>query len=603
MARPLPRPPADADLAVTVPRRPELGRRVTHPRALAALGQQAMLAGQAPVALELLGRAAAYAPDDAGTLLGLGRASLQVGDDEGALRSFGRALRADPDNRLARLARARLLLERGSWEAALAEASALVALSPGDPAARLAQGRALVGLGRYSEAIRAFRTATGLGGAGAEGWEALGLAYLLLGRFALAGRALRRGLRAAPDDAAILALAGWLRLDAGAAWEAFATFRDALRRNPDEDRALAGLVRVQLRRGEARAALGLLPRSRAQLLRRPLLGLAAAECWTATGDARRAAELVGELLAGPLPAHLRLEAHFTLGEAWDRADRPASAFAAWSHGNALRVEGFDPVAWGRAVEVARDFWKPEVFRLLGGQEGSGVPLLAVVAPPGSGGEVLGELLAPHPRVRVADDREALAALAAGLPRRLGLAYPDCVTRMHWVRPASLAAGLLTALGIGRRADRLPVLVLHRDVVHLGLLALLFPRARVVVLRRRGGRELGLFRARRAPAEGSLALNLAETRRVLDDYERIFAHWREVLPLPMMDLPYESLAADPEGTLRDLLDFAGAPWDPAVSRGAARLREAAAAPHGPRSAEGWRRYERWMSGLVHAPGSP
>jgi hypothetical protein len=40
------------------------------------------------------------------------------------------------------------------------------------------------------------------------------------------------------------------------------------------------------------------------------------------------------------------------------------------------------------------------------------------------------------------------------------------------------------------------------------------------------------------------------------------HWRETLTLPMLDLPYESLAEDPERWSRELINFLGLEWNPA-----------------------------------------
>jgi hypothetical protein len=44
-----------------------------------------------------------------------------------------------------------------------------------------------------------------------------------------------------------------------------------------------------------------------------------------------------------------------------------------------------------------------------------------------------------------------------------------------------------------------------------------------------------------------------------------AHWRAVLDLPLLEVGYERLVADPETEIRRLVEFAGLPWDPACLR--------------------------------------
>ena len=49
------------------------------------------------------------------------------------------------------------------------------------------------------------------------------------------------------------------------------------------------------------------------------------------------------------------------------------------------------------------------------------------------------------------------------------------------------------------------------------------------------------------------------------HDRIMAHWRAVLPCPMLTVDYETLVADLEGGSRRLIDFLGLPWEDRVLR--------------------------------------
>jgi len=47
-----------------------------------------------------------------------------------------------------------------------------------------------------------------------------------------------------------------------------------------------------------------------------------------------------------------------------------------------------------------------------------------------------------------------------------------------------------------------------------------------------------------------------------EHERLMAHWRAVLPIPIHEVCYEALIAEPETTCRALVDHCELDWDPA-----------------------------------------
>ena len=46
----------------------------------------------------------------------------------------------------------------------------------------------------------------------------------------------------------------------------------------------------------------------------------------------------------------------------------------------------------------------------------------------------------------------------------------------------------------------------------------------------------------------------------NQYRRLMAHWREVLELPILDVAYEVLVAEPERVSREIVTFCGLEWD-------------------------------------------
>src|SRR5262249_38127318 len=115
---------------------------------------------------------------------------------------------------------------------------------------------------------------------------------------------------------------------------------------------------------------------------------------------------------------------------------------------------------------------------------------------------------------------------------------------------------LTQLGGNavRVTDKLP-----ENYLHLGLIALLFPRARVI-------------HCRRDPLDTCVscythnfkfvrfATSLEDIGLYYREYERLMEHWRSVLPLRLYEVQYEELVAKQEMISRELVAFCGLEWN-------------------------------------------
>ena len=74
-------------------------------------------------------------------------------------------------------------------------------------------------------------------------------------------------------------------------------------------------------------------------------------------------------------------------------------------------------------------------------------------------------------------------------------------------------------------------------------------------------------------------DLEEMARHHVRYRRLMDAWRERFPGQFVDVDYEALVSDPEGTLRPVLHFIGLSWNPVCLdyfKGAARSSTASAA---------------------------
>jgi hypothetical protein len=95
---------------------------------------------------------------------------------------------------------------------------------------------------------------------------------------------------------------------------------------------------------------------------------------------------------------------------------------------------------------------------------------------------------------------------------------------------------------------------------LGLIATLFPGARVIHCRRDPVDVCLSCYFQNFAHPHLFTLDLRHLGHYYREYERLMAHWVKVLPLPLLDLQYEELTADPEVVSRRLLAFCGLEWD-------------------------------------------
>ncbi|WP_299436078.1 sulfotransferase [uncultured Rhodospira sp.] len=487
-------------------------------------------------ALVVLADTAHRAPRDPRTRIAHGKALMETGDTAGAIKEARAALALAADDGQALALHGRALLRHGRPAEALPVLEAARDKAPKDPAVWNDLALTLSGLGRAAEALAAQRTAVDLSGDGPGHVDrVVTLAGMLIGdQRADEAEALLAPLRdRAPDHAGVSLTLGDALQRQGRFDEARAAYRTALEREPGNVIALRGLVK------SGKVAAG-----------DPAL------------DAlRRAAATVTD-------RGTRTEALFALGKALDDAGGdPAEVFTALSEANSLQRRGRpdDIPRRDALVERSREVFTPELFESLAPLGHDSERPVFIVGLPRSGTSLVEQMIASHPAVVGAGELGLWPAIQAEVP-----AYPDGVATMSQDAASGAAGQVLAALDdaagragkpdAARVSDKLP-----DNAMRLGLIALLFPKARVIVCRR-DPMDTALSLFQQNFADGVPYANGLETiGQAILQHARIMAHWRVVLPAWMLEVDYETLVTDLEGEGRRLIDFLGLPWDDAVLR--------------------------------------
>jgi len=263
--------------------------------------------------------------------------------------------------------------------------------------------------------------------------------------------------------------------------------------------------------------------------------------------------------------------HFALAQHFDKSGDYRRAMAHAHSANGLKKQrlaergcSFDPAAHARGIAERAAWYTPDLFAaaLPLGTE-SDLPVF-IVGLPRSGTTLVEQILASHSRVHGAgelDDAERLAAelggvLAAGLARggrftEGEISFARGLGEAHLHKLAGLGGNAI------RVVDKMPT-----NFAHLGALAVLFPRARVIhCVRDPRDAILSCYFQNFASEAMNFTFDWDHLTHYWRQYQRLMEHWRNVLPLPMHEVSYEELVRDQEGVSRRLVEWCGLEWEP------------------------------------------
>jgi tetratricopeptide (TPR) repeat protein len=504
----------------------------------------------------------------AAQLLDFAKQRHQAGDFAGAERLYREVLQAEPAHSEALGLLALACHQRGDWAEAESWYRRTLAVRPADVDAHFRLGMVLMSLFRPADAEAEFREAVRLRPDSPDTWNNLGNVLFLTGRTPEAIRCFRQAVRLRPDWAeACLNLGNALRENDHTA-EGLRYYREAVRLRPDFLKAHMNLGAALLETGDTRGAEGHLRECLRLSPRAPkiLSTLIANDLYS---DADPGVDELRGLLSEPrLPALEVSHLHFTLARVLDKAGQYDEAFRHFIESNAIRRElnrntneWFDAARHSRHVDRLIAWFTPEWIERHRNPDAGGEELVFVVGMPRSGSTLVEQILSHHPDATGVGELRDLPRIVDELPKRFGAteAYPDCLTRLDDATTRRVGEEYLTRVHeLARQASRVADKMLA-NFLHLGLIAVLFPKARVVHCRRDPldtcvSCFMQIFRGL------GFTLDLADLGSYYQDYERLMAHWRAIKPLPMLEVVYEELVADVEGGSRQFIEFCGLPWD-------------------------------------------
>lgn len=579
-----------------------LRRDPAHAAAVGALGVIACQTGNLEAGVKLLREALAHAPGDADLNNNLGMALMSMGDAAAARPLFEQALAVRPrfpeahfnggnaclaegqhaaaekHYRAALRLRAdyvdaannlgNLLFDLGRMDEAAQCMHKVAQLAPRFAPGRLGLARALAGAGKTEQAVTACQQALELDDTQLPGWELLAMCLRRLGDLEGGALALARAVNLAPQSAPLRDQLGLMQFSLGQVEEAAASFEAAATIAPEQPHYANHVGMAASARGERERARQAFERALAVA---PDHGEALRNLAEMAADATQAMALerrIADALARVSDSIARSQLLFAQGRLRDLRGDYAGAFASFTAANVLRREQvpFDRAGQRQFIDAVIETFSEDFMHRASLHANPSERPVFILGMPRAGTSLVEQIVASHSQVHGAGELVFFPAQVPALVRREGggAGYPRGLGRrlseLGQLAPRYLALLQQRDGQASRVTDKMPY-----NFLYLGVIAALFPYARVIHCRRDPLATCHSIFTRDLAGSHPYSYDLESLAEAYLGYRRLMAHWRRRLSIAMLDLDYEQLLDDQEGQSRRLVEFLGLPWEDACLR--------------------------------------
>ena len=511
--------------------KPPSGRRLDQLHAALTEALTLKEQGRLPEAAVLLTRALTLDPQYAPTLQHLALLKNELGQTDDAITLLRRSLQFVPKDPVCQNNLGNMLRAQGKLEEALQAYKAALALDPNYVNALFNIGTTVAQADFIApeQALGYLERVAKLAPEDVQNWEAIGKVQSRLQRPEAAQKAFQTALDVDPTRAEACSGLGSVAVTQGNVEEARTHFRRALELQPGHPHALEYLARSRKYSVEDMAEI----------------------------------ERTADMLRDADDEEIACVLHFTLGKMYDDCAFYDKAFEHYHAGNQIRLakSTFDPQAIVDEVTSIIEVFSAEFFeqrRDFGST--TELPVL-IVGPPRSGTTLVEQIIASHSMAAGAGEVPFLNDLVVKSATCSTLGFPRCFESIDRPTSVLLANEYLTQLeaacpNMSRVTDKA-----ISGGLHLGLLAVMFPRARVVYCQRDLlSVGLSIYFQRFVKGTVPFAYDLRSIGIYCNQYARLMVHWLDVLPLDIHKTEYEAMVGNQEPMTRALIEYCGLPWE-------------------------------------------
>lgn len=259
--------------------------------------------------------------------------------------------------------------------------------------------------------------------------------------------------------------------------------------------------------------------------------------------------------------------HYAAGKVLNDLRRYDEAMNHFHQGKKLSTRQFDLEAYRRGVDFMIDLFRPEMLAAKADYGSASEVPVFVLGMPRSGTTLTEQICASHSDVHGAGELTKLRRITNRLapstqsPEELRRSILDLTVDQS----KSLAEDYLTHIrqrspNARRIVDKLP-----HNFELVGLIKLLFPKARIIHCRRDAIDNCLSCYFLSFKEDNAYNADLHTLGRYYREYDRLMRHWNEVFPGQIVLARYEDMVSDQESQSRRLIEYLGLPWDDACLR--------------------------------------
>ena len=449
-----------------------------------------------------------------------------------------------------------------------------IALSPSHVGAHSNLAQGLMTMARYAEAITAYREVLALVPDDIQAHYSLANTFWESGDLEQALGVYKKALAVAPGDPKNHYIVAAAYLEAGRMDDAIACYQKALAIKPDYFEAHNNLGNVyermhKLEKAEecTQKALGFAPDD-------PETNLSLAVLLRRRGEMEKAIATLEPLIERAMPARSLARIHFELGQLHDRQQDTEKAFHNFSVANDLQAQSelssvYKKEKFLSEVEVTEQALTAEWINSWASvtEDPDAATPAFIVGFTRSATTLLDQILDSHPAMQVMEEKEVLYHDLIGEITKTHGDHNAALPKLNEEEIKNLRELYFRSVEryVERDAEAQFVDRFALNIRHLPLIVRIFPNAKIILALRHPcdvvlSNFMQNFKINNAMAN---FLTLDDTAQC---YAQVMGLWQkcvELLPMNFHIVRYESLVADFEQEVRQLLEFLEVGWDDAV----------------------------------------
>jgi tetratricopeptide (TPR) repeat protein len=479
-------------------------------------------------AITLISKALSIKPDYAEANFDKGRALAALGRFAEAIQSFKDAVRQKPDYLASYIHLGNVLHMTRRYDEAIECFRKSIDLKPIFPEMHYNIGNAHIEMLRWEEAISSFKESIALKPEYALAHGNLSLAFKRQGNLNEALQSIRRALSFEPNHAQFHNNIGTILKDLGEFEKADEHFRRAISLNPEYAEPYRNLISIVRAKENG-----------------PLV-TKMEHLFNSQNVSRKDRMLLA----------------FGLGSAYEEMEQYDCSFniLEQANGYARELMTYDGTKDEILFQGIVDAFPHSVFDQFRENSSEDKSPIFVLGMPRSGTTLVEQILASHSHVFGGGETNYLENTIRTVFSRNGLTFPQGFASLSENEISNLAETYIQKLCSHPSPTKRTTDKTTLNFRYLGLIALVFPHARIIHVRRNPLDTCFSIYAKYFPGNQPYAYDLQSLGKFYNLYTTLMKHWTSVVPNAFYEVNYENLVTNTEQEIRGLLDYCDLPFD-------------------------------------------